>query len=563
MQQTITTKAMSLKFKGVWDSFSRQLPTVTTLRSKGPLFLLLSLLAGMAAVVVVLFLWTSQGSFRPLYGQQEHFDATQILSILDQEQIPYRLMETSGQVLVEEDRLAQVRMLLAAKGVKAQLPVGLDMLEQESTLGTSQFVENARYRRGLEGELARTIMGLQGVEYARVHLAIPDKVIFLRGNEEQPSASAMLELTPGTQMAIEQVLAVVNLIKGSVSNLSTENISVVDQHGNLLSQDLEEAMSGSGLTVRQLDYQKRVEKGYERRVSEMLQPLLGANNYRVQVTANLSFDTVEETRESLEPTPIVREERLLKDASQGGQLDAVPGALSNRPPVTDANNPTNAAPQQPVTAARAVNERDEQQRRYDVGRTITHTKYQLGRLNNISVSVVLNQAMAPEKGWDEAHLSNVRRMAQDAVGFNQDRGDQFSLNAFPFSENGYTSDGAWWQAPVVLIYARYLVGTILGLSLIFFGIRKLMNYLMLRHQQEAQNQQAHTTNSTSGIGRQPLPQGDHFEPRETNLKFANVRMNELPDTNSPLQEKLAHLQLLADNDPKRVAEVLEQWMNSR
>ncbi|MNF73719.1 Flagellar M-ring protein [compost metagenome] len=343
---------------------------------------------------------------------------------------------------------------------------------------------------------------------------------------------------------------------------------MVDQHGNLLSQDLEEAMSGSGLTVRQLDYQKRVEKGYERRVSEMLQPLLGANNYRVQVTANLSFDTVEETRESLEPTPIVREERLLKDASQGGQLDAVPGALSNRPPVTDANNPANAAPQQPVTAARAVNERDEQQRRYDVGRTITHTKYQLGRLNNISVSVVLNQAIAPEKGWDEAHLSNVRRMAQDAVGFNQDRGDQFSLNAFPFSENGYTSDSAWWQAPVVLIYARYLVGTILGLSLIFFGIRKLMNYLMLRHQQEAQNQPTRTANSTSGIGRQPfstgpLPQGDHFEPRETNLKFANVRMNELPDINSPLQEKLAHLQLLADNDPKRVAEVLEQWMNSR
>lgn len=554
---------MRQKFKTVWDRVGQQLPAMNKLRGKSPQFMLLAMLACLMAILVVLFLWSSQGNYRPLYGQQERFDSAQIIAILDQESIPYRLMETTGQVLVEEDRLSQVRMLLAAKGVQAQLPVGLDILEQESALGTSQFVENARYRRGLEGELARTIMGLQGIDYARVHLAIPDRQIFLRGNEEQPSASVMLELTPTARMTPEQVLAVVNLIKGSVANLATDNISVVDQHGNLLTQDLSEELSGTKLTVHQLDYQKQVERGYERRVSEMLRPVLGASNYKVQVTAQLSFDAVEETRESLDESPIVREERLQKDSSQGGQLSGIPGALSNRPPVTDPQTPATQGNQQqaqPATAERLVNERDEQQRRYDVGRTITHTKYQQGRLSNLSVSVVLNQTVSPEKGWSAAQLSNIHQMVQDAVGFDQGRGDRLSLNVFPFSEDGINPAlaGEWWQDPVLLIYARYLMGTILGLCLIFFVIRKLMQHLIQRTPLTGTEQPV-VAQSPSGDSEG----GEYFRKHHRNLAFDKVRLNELPDTNSPLQDKLAHLQLLADHDPKRVSEVLEQWMNSR
>lgn len=554
---------MRQKFKTIWENISKPLPAITTLRNKVPQLMLLGMLTCLIAVLVVLFLWSSQGNYRPLYGQQERFDSAQIMAILDQERIAYRLLETTGQVLVEEDNLSQARMLLAAKGVQAKLPVGLESLEQESTLGTSQFVENARYRRGLEGELARTIMSMQGVDYARVHLAIPDKMIFLRGNEEQPSASVMLELSAAnSRMEPGQVLAIVNLVKGSVSNLTVENISVVDQYGHLLTQDLNDELSGTRLTSNQLDYQKQVERSYERRVSEMLQPVLGANNYKVQVTAHLIFDSVEETRESLDKSPVVREERLQKDASQGGQLSGIPGALSNRPPVTDPQQPGNQAQTPPATAERLVNEKDEQQRRYDVGRTITHTKYQQGRLNNLSVSVVLNQTVSPEKGWSAEQLSNIRQMALDAVGFDQARGDQLSLNVFPFSEDGINPalDSAWWQEPVLLIYARYLVATILGLCLIFFVIRKLMQHLIQRSPANgADNESA--TRVTSD--KRESEESEYFRKHNRNLAFDKVRLNELPDTNSPLRDKLAHLQLLADHDPKRVAEVLEQWMNSR
>lgn len=554
---------MRQKFKTIWDNISKPLPAITLLRNKVPQLMLLGMLTCLIAVLVVLFLWSSQGNYRPLYGQQERFDSAQIMAILDQERIAYRLLDTTGQVLVEEDNLSQARMLLAAKGVQAKLPVGLESLEQDSTLGTSQFVENARYRRGLEGELARTIMGMQGIDYARVHLAIPDKMIFLRGNEEKPSASVMLELSAAnSRMEPGQVLAIVNLVKGSVSNLTTENISVVDQYGHLLTQDLNDELSGTRLTSHQLDYQKQVERSYERRVSEMLQPVLGANNYKVQVTAHLIFDNVEETRESLDKSPVVREERLQKDASQGGQLSGIPGALSNRPPVTDPQQQGNQAQTPPATAERLVNEKDEQQRRYDVGRTITHTKYQQGRLNNLSVSVVLNQSVSPEKGWSAEQLTNIRQMALDAVGFDQARGDQLSLNVFPFSEDGINPalDSQWWQEPVLLIYARYLVATILGLCLIFFVIRKLMQHLIQRSPANgADNESA--TRVTSD--KRESEESEYFRKHNRNLAFDKVRLNELPDTNSPLRDKLAHLQLLADHDPKRVAEVLEQWMNSR
>lgn len=550
----------------LWGNISKLLPTITLLRNKVPQLMLLGMLTCLIAVLVVLFLWSSQGNYRPLYGQQERFDSAQIMAILDQEHITYRLLETTGQVLVEEDNLSQARMLLAAKGVQAKLPVGLESLEQESTLGTSQFVENARYRRGLEGELARTIMGLQGIDYARVHLAIPDKMIFLRGNEEQPSASVMLELSAAnSRMEPGQVLAIVNLVKGSVSNLTTENISVVDQYGHLLTQDLNDELSGTRLTDHQLDYQKQVERNYERRVSEMLQPVLGANNYKVQVTAHLIFDSVEETRESLDKIPVVREERLQKDASQGGQLSGIPGALSNRPPVTDPQQQGNQAQTPPAAAERLVNEKDEQQRRYDVGRTITHTKYQQGRLNNLSVSVVLNQSVSPEKGWSSEQLSSIRQMALDAVGFDQARGDQLSLNVFPFSEDGINPalDSQWWQEPVLLIYARYLVATILGLCLIFFVIRKLMQHLIQRSPVNGPENAENASATRVASDKRESEESEYFRKHNRNLAFDKVRLNELPDTNSPLRDKLAHLQLLADHDPKRVADVLEQWMNSR
>ena len=181
--QTRSLDDYSAKVKSLWSSSQRNL-------------VLSAVLAAIVAAIIVVALWSSTQSFRPLYSQQESFDAGDIISVLEAENINYRLQEQNGQVLVPEGEVARIRMLLAAKGVKAKLPMGLDSLQEDSSLGTSQFIETARYRHGLEGELIRTIISLNSVANARVHLAIPRQTLFVRQDREAPSASVMLELRP-------------------------------------------------------------------------------------------------------------------------------------------------------------------------------------------------------------------------------------------------------------------------------------------------------------------------------------------------------------------------------
>ncbi|MDW2105303.1 flagellar basal-body MS-ring/collar protein FliF, partial [Vibrio sp. 1580] len=200
-----------------------------------------AVLAAIVAAIIVVALWSSSQSFRPLYSQQERFDIGEIVSVLESEGVSYRMQEQNGQVLVPEGEVARIRMLLASKGVQAKLPTGLDSLKEDSSLGTSQFMETARYRHGLEGELVRTIMSLNSVANARVHLAIPRQTLFVRQNGENPSASVMLELKPGEDLKPEQVEAIINLIVGSVTAMKPEFVSVIDQYGRLLSADVASA----------------------------------------------------------------------------------------------------------------------------------------------------------------------------------------------------------------------------------------------------------------------------------------------------------------------------------
>ncbi len=179
------------KIKQLWSSSQRNL-------------VLSAVLAAIVAAIIVVALWSSSQSFRPLYSQQERFDIGEIVSVLESEGISYRMQEQNGQVLVPEGEVARIRMLLASKGVKAKLPTGLDSLKEDSSLGTSQFMETARYRHGLEGELVRTIMSLNAVANARVHLAIPRQTLFVRQNTENPSASVMLELKPGEDLKLSR-----------------------------------------------------------------------------------------------------------------------------------------------------------------------------------------------------------------------------------------------------------------------------------------------------------------------------------------------------------------------
>lgn len=542
--QQFTSKA-----KQLWSNSQRNL-------------VLSAVLAAIVAAIIVVALWSSTQSFRPLYSQQERFDTGEIVSVLESEGINYRLQEENGQVLVPEGEVARIRMLLAAKGVKAKLPTGLDSLQEDSSLGTSQFMETARYRHGLEGELVRTIISLNAVSNARVHLAIPRKTLFVRQNSEAPSASVMLELKPGEELKPPQVEAIINLLVGSVTGMKAEQVSVIDQYGRLLSADVASAQAGK-VNAKYLEYQKNVEKQIIQRAADMLTPIVGPSNFRVQVAADMNFSQVEETQEILDNTPIVRNEHTITDNSIDQIALGVPGTLSNQPAVTG---------EVPTQDSQNTNARSEINRQYAVGSSVRRTQYQQGQIEKLSVSVLLNESAAPNgTAWTADEKSQISTMITDAVGIANQRGDSFSIMSFNFTPLTIEAPPSipWWQDPTVQQPMRYVIGGMLGMAMIFFVLRPLIMHLT------GADKRAHELQFAEP---QDEPDYDNLQTREEreredalNRKLSekgiaassglNVGNDMLPPAGSPLEIQLKHLQLIANEEPERVAEVLKQWVN--
>ncbi|MDW1662894.1 flagellar basal-body MS-ring/collar protein FliF [Vibrio sp. Vb2656] len=542
---------VTTKLKQIWSSSQRNL-------------VLSAVLAAIVAAIIVVALWSSSQSFRPLYSQQERFDIGEIVSVLESEGVSYRMQEQNGQVLVPEGEVAKVRMLLASKGVKAKLPTGLDSLKEDSSLGTSQFMETARYRHGLEGELVRTIMSLNSVANARVHLAIPRQTLFVRQNSENPSASVMLELKPGEDLKPEQVEAIINLVVGSVTAMKPEFVSVIDQYGRLLSADVASAEAGK-VNAKYLEYQKSVEKQIIQRAADMLTPIVGPSNFRVQVAADLDFSQVEETQEILDNAPVVRNEHTIHNNSVDQIALGVPGSLSNQPPVTGSGEVE-------TNDSQNTNARSEVNRQYAVGSSVRRTQYQQGQIEKLSVSVLLNSKASPDGvAWSEADKEQISNMIMDAVGISATRGDSLSLMSFNFTPIEIDAPPAlpWWQDPTVQQPIRYIIGGLLGLAMIFFVLRPLIMHLTGVDKPVPELNFAEPQEEPDYENLQTREEREHEEVLDRRLSEKgisassglDVNSDMLPPAGSPLEIQLKHLQLIANEEPERVAEILKQWVN--
>ncbi|WP_165312875.1 flagellar basal-body MS-ring/collar protein FliF [Vibrio ziniensis] len=537
------------KLKKIWSSSQRNL-------------VLSAVLAAIVAALIVVALWSASQSFRPLYGHNEQFDVGEVVSILEAEGINYRLQEQNGQVLVSEDEVARSRMLLAAKGIKAKLPMGLDSLKEDSSLGTSQFMETARYRHGLEGELVRTIIALNAVANARVHLAIPRQTLFVRQQGETPSASVMVELKPGSDLKPEQVEAIVNLVVGSVIGLKPESVSVIDQYGRLLSADVGSAETGK-VNARYLEYQRNVEKQIIKRAADMLTPIVGSSNFRVQVAADMDFSRVEETQEILDNNPIVSNEHTVQNNSVDQIALGVPGSLSNQPPLTG---------ELPTQDSQNTNARSEIKRQYAVGSSVRRTQYQQGQIKKLNVSVLLNSVVAPDgSAWTEQEKAELSDMIMEAVGINAERGDSFSLKSFNFTPIEIEAPPAipWWQDPTIQQPLRYVIGGLLGLVMILFVLRPLVMHLTGADRRKLDLDVPSLQDEPTYEDVQTKADREYEEKLNRRLAEKGIATSNglevssemLPPPGSPLEIQLKHLQLIANEEPQRVAEILKQWVN--
>lgn len=525
----------------------------------------IALLATLVAATIVLILWTSARNYVPLYGNQESYDKANILEILDTEEITFRIDTDSGNILVPQEKLADARITLAARGIKASMPEGMENISDKVSMGTSQFIESMQYQHALEGELARTIINMQGVRNARVHLAVPKRSLFVGRTEQKTAASVMVDLAPGHELKPEQVEAVIALVIGSVPGLDSKSVSVVDQRGKLLSGDLFGDSSPVGKeTDKKLAFTEKVERNIEQRASIMLLPILGEGNFRIQVSTDVDFSVVEETKEFVDPQNVLKQEFVKSDSTTDQFAAGIPGSLANEPPLPNDEGADNNNDR--------TTERSETKREFENGRSVTHTQYEVGRVKSMSLSVLVNQgATVDEAGWNQERLASLGEMVKKATGFSDERGDQFNITSFTFVEAKLLAPGEgleWWQMPEFREYARYIFGTLISLLLILFGVRPLVNHLIKGKSDSTAlvSDADKKLNEEDALDRQSTPLDDainanaeidkiHAEASERNsLNIA------LPQIGNDFEKQIGHMQLLASKETERVTSVIKYWV---
>ncbi len=537
-----------------------------------PLLLLIGVAAAVAAGLSVA-LWWHGPSYSLLYGNLAAEDQAQIAQALDAAQIPYRVQPGSNAIEVATDRLTDARLKLAGQGLP-ESGGGFAALDKDPGFGVSQFVESARYQHALETELARTIASLRPVEAARVHLAVPRQSAFVR-EHHAASASVFVQLKAGRRLEQEQVQAIINLVASSIPELEPGQVTVVDQQGRLLSTP--DGHDEFSLREQQFDMAHRLEDDYRQRLEALLAPLVGAGRVRAQVVAQMDMSVTEEAREQYRPdSQIVRSEQTSEQMSHdGGAAGGVPGALSNQPPpagvagapppnaaasASAAATPATGAGAKPpaaaaaatagaaVSAANAENSSSkETTRNYEIDRTLAYTRQPAGKLKRLTVAVLIDDAHVTDKDgktravpMSAEQLEHITQLVKDAVGYDESRGDVVNVVNSSFTEEaaptpaGDLESPAWWEKPLVFALAKLLAGAVILIVLTLTVLRPLVRTLlaMLRAPRAAAPESAPTL-----TGPQASP--------------ATVLAHE---------QQLAQARTLVNQDPKRVARVVRDWV---
>ena len=513
---------------------------------------------------IVFSLWRSNQGYVALYGSQEKLPVAQVVEVLGAESIAYRINPDNGQILIPEDKLPRARMALAAKGITAVMPDGYELMDKEEMLGSSQFVQNVRYKRSLEGELARSIMALDPVENARVHLGLSESSSFVMTNKPQSSASVMLQLHYGKHLDEQQVAAIVQLVAGSVPGMQAASVRVVDQAGNLLSENGQQNGSNMASIRQGRDVIERIKNETINNITSLLTPLFGSDNFRISVTPSVDMSSVEETQERLGKEPQISDENISRENTTNELAIGIPGSLSNRPvnpPAQPVAPPMAANPQAVQTQAQTSNpsslsSRSQEQRKYAFDRDIRHIRHPGYKLEKLRVAVALNQAAPALANMTPEQLGALTRLVEDAAGIEKTRGDSLTLDRLAFVER--TVDGLpelkWWQDPNIQYWGQNGGIGMLVLLTLLFGLRPLAQRYGRREPAELvaieSSEAIENDLVTTEAGLTGLP-GPAFN-----------QDTELPPQSSGLETKVEYLQMLAENETERMAEVLKQWINS-
>jgi flagellar M-ring protein FliF len=514
--------------------------------------------AGLVAIVSAAWLWSSSPNYSVLFTNLSDRDGGAVIAQLSQMNVPYRNAD-GGTILVPADKVHEARLKLASQGLPKGSIVGFEIMESQK-FGLTQFQEQLNYQRGLEGELARSIQSLAPVASARVHLALPKNSGFLR-DHQAPTASVLLQLHPGKALDRAQVAGIVHLVASSVPELTTKNVSVVDQHGTLLASQSE---SQSSLDAEQLDYVSQIEAATIKRIEDILEPIAGRANVRAQVTADVDFSNVEQMDESYKPNQgpdkaAIRSQSST-DNSQTGSAGAqgVPGALSNQPPVPPTapiNGQPGSASQPAAAGGPGSSTHREQMTNFEVDKNVRHTKAASGEIRRLTAAVVINNKPAPpapppaagtqagaapataaSTPWSQQEIDNIQALVRQAMGFNDKRGDSLNVVNVPFSqlELPPVEPTPLWQQPQAIA-----LGNEIGKALLFLMLTLIVVFGVVRPALKA-------------IGSQPVVLASQTSVPA--IESTPAQRADQPGT------QLDQMRQIARSDPATVANVVKAWV---
>lgn len=531
------------------------------------IFRQIGLMVGLAATIAIGFavvLWSQAPDYRVLFSNLGYADANQVIEQLRLYNVPYKFDSDGRAILVPEEHVHQARLKLAAEGFTADKTVGFELLDKDQGIGSSQFMETTRYRRGLEGELSRTIASMIAVRNARVHLAIPKDSVFIR-DERKPSASVFIELFAGRKLERDQVAAIANLVASSIPELNFEDVTVVDQRGRLLnSRDMD---TDSVLAAKQLEYTQKIEERLLNRVNSILLPVVGADRFRAEVSADIDFTAVEQTDEIYNPDlPALRSEQT-NEETRVGSLAAmgIPGALSNQPPGPTAvpeeaagDGVVNRNGQQPGSS------RNQATRNYELDRSISYTRHQQGRVRRLSVAVVVDDLSVidtatgtPSRSpWSENELERLRLLVQDAVGFSARRGDSVNVINSPFvaAEKFETEEVPIWKQDWVWEIVKQVLAALFVLLLVFGILRPILRNLA----------DTGSASSVTGLGAAGEVAAELEGLDAAGMAGDQVTFGSddelLPTPNESFDYQVNAIRSMVAEDPAKVAQAVRQWI---
>lgn len=490
-------------------------------------------LAGIAISVAIGFgihQWTQEPIYRPLDFRITDKNITSIIDTLEDADIKYKLNESRGVISVPATDINLARMKLSSAGIQKDESFNFSFLNDKSKLGSSQFLENARYLRALEEDLSKTIGSIQGVSSAIVHIAKPQSNIFADENSKT-TASVIVNMSPGYIGDKEKIRAIIQLVAASVPELDPANVAITDQYGHYLSSTVN---SDYIHNQEQLSYQTNLEHNYEKRIQSLIFPIIGENKASINVNVDVDFTQQEEAREAYDPNQkTIRSEQTVKEdnnsSSSGG---GVPGSLSNSPP-------TNGKQPAPTQGGQS---RSEEVKNYEVGKSTSYIKSESPKIKKISVAIVLDNDMTYDEKTKKMistpiskdKLDKITELVKSSVGFNDSRGDKVTVvnsgfvqqNAEPAKSPGI------WEEPWFWDLFKKLFGIILGFVFLFIIYRKISPELVRKKPaNELDNKQS----------------GD----KQNMISAEMLRLK---------NQQIEVLKDLVSNDPNKVVGVIKKWI---